>query len=111
LLELPLEESPDELVLEVISVMDADEIESRNRLWWWQPGAGEFHDLPLEPETEFTLSLDPGLYVLSTFVRCSERGDVNYGFLIWVEEQAAPAKICGQARTGHRNLTHSPAPV
>jgi hypothetical protein len=84
-LQLRLEQLPDDLVLEVLPVTDADEFENRGELRWWEPQAGERHELALATDGEFRLSLDSGLYVLSVFARWQERGDVNYGFLVRVD--------------------------
>jgi hypothetical protein len=83
-LELPLDEAPETLGLDVISVTDEDMIETRDGFHWWRPKAGEHHELPLAPPHDFSLDLEPGLYVLSVFTRWPDRGDVNYGFLVEV---------------------------
>jgi hypothetical protein len=83
-LELPLDEAPETLGLDVISVTDEDMVETRGGFHWWKPKTGRHHELPLAPPYEFSLDLDPGLYVLSVFARWPDRGDVNYGFLIEV---------------------------
>jgi hypothetical protein len=83
-LELPLDQPPETLGLDVIPVTDEDVIEARDSLRWWRPQVGEHHDLPLDTPSRFSLDLEPGLYVLSVFARWSERGDVNYGFLVEV---------------------------
>lgn len=83
-LELPLDEGPETLGLDVISVIDEDMVETRDGFHWWRPKAGEHHELPLAAPHEFSLDLAPGRYVLSIFARWPGRGDVNYGFLIEV---------------------------
>jgi hypothetical protein len=83
-LELPLDEAPETLNMEVIGVTDADIVETRDGLYWWRPKAGEHHELPLAAPHTFLLDLEPGRYVLSVFARWPNRGDVNYGFLVEV---------------------------
>jgi hypothetical protein len=80
------EETPDELLLEVISVTAGDEIER------WPPGGrgwvfkeGERHSLPLEREPSLELSLEPGLYVLNLAGWWQAWGDASYGFLVEVQ--------------------------
>jgi putative hemolysin len=86
------EERPDELLLEVISVTAADELERwppGSRGWTFKPG--ERYSLSLERTPSIELSLEPGLYVLNLFGRWQAWGDASYGFL--VEVQSPPAGL------------------
>jgi len=80
------EETPNELLLEVIPVTAEDEMErwaDGSRSWPYQPG--ERYTLPLEREPSLELSLQPGLYVLILAGRWEAYGDASYGFLVEVQ--------------------------
>jgi hypothetical protein len=80
------EETPDELLLEVISVTDKDEFEEWPSGWrGWPFKEGERHSLPLEREPSIELSLEPGLYVLNLMGWWQAWGDASYGFLVEVQ--------------------------
>jgi inhibitor of cysteine peptidase len=84
--QLEPEETPDELILDVIPVTAEDEMESwadGSRSWPYLPG--ERYTLSLEREPVIELSLEPGLYVLSLFGRWDALGYVDYGFLVDVQ--------------------------
>jgi inhibitor of cysteine peptidase len=84
--QLAPEETPDELVLEVMPVTGEDEIAqwpAGSRGWSFLPG--EWYSLPLEREPSLELSLEPGLYVLNLTGRWQAWGDASYGFLVEVE--------------------------
>ena len=82
------EETPDELLLEVIPVMAEDELErwpAGSRGWSFKPG--ERYSLLLEREPSLELSLEPGLYVLNLWGRWPSWGDASYGFLVQVTDR------------------------
>ena len=84
--QLGPEETPDELILEVIPVTAEDEMErwadgSRS----WPYVSGERYTLSLEREPVIELPLDPGLYVLNLFGRWEAWGYASYGFLVDVQ--------------------------
>ena len=85
-------EPPDSLSMTVFPVQLGQEIMvSEEEQWfWWNPDDGQRRTLPIgspgRATSEFELTLEPGLYALSMFVAWPERGDVNYGFLIEVQE-------------------------
>jgi WD40 repeat protein len=77
------EETPDELLLEVIPVTAKDEFEEwpiGGRGWAFKEG--ELYSLPLEREPSIELSLEPGLYILSIAGWWQAWGDASYGFLV-----------------------------
>ncbi len=86
-LRLPVERPVTESQLNVYPVTVDDQLDSEARgLRWWRPkgkARGPF-TLTLEGETIVELSLEPGLYVLSLFVRWQGWGDAAYGFLVEV---------------------------
>ena len=82
---LPFQEPPEEFGFSATRVTDDDELkESVNgvRAWRFKENAGNWSNLPLEPEPDINLSLEPGLYVLNVFVKWEGKGDVSYGFLV-----------------------------
>ena len=85
------EEMPGELALRVIPVSAEDEILPSGEGWRAWPGApGELYPLPLERTPEIALDLTPGMHILELFARWEEWGDVSYGFLLEVQEEAGP---------------------
>jgi hypothetical protein len=89
------EETPDELMLEVIPVTMGDEIEAWTDGWrGWPFRSGQRYDLLLEHEPSVELSLDPGLYVLHLTGRWQVWGNASYGFLVEVwSESFSPLPI------------------
>jgi hypothetical protein len=80
------EVTPDELLLEVISVTDKDEFEEWPSGWrGWPFKEGERYSLPLEREPSIELSLEPGLYVLNLMGWWQAWGDASYGLLVEVQ--------------------------
>jgi len=87
-LRLVVEPPVTESQLSVRPVTVDDQVDSEARgLRWWRP-KGEVREqftLTLEDESIVELSLEPGLYVLSLFVRWQGWGDASYGFLVEVQ--------------------------
>ncbi len=81
---MPLDEVPTEMTLIVMAVTadDPDPSFSDSEFRWWEYRDGESHTLTPAREAEIELDLQPGLYVLSLFVRWEGRGDVIYGWYI-----------------------------
>lgn len=86
-LTLPFERSPQTVNLSVYRATDDAELdESAREYRWWRPEQ-EVQSQQLAPilEQDFTLELEPGLYILSVFAAVEDGGDVSYGFLVNVE--------------------------
>ena len=74
--------------LTVHPVILGEQLDSEARGWrWWRPNFDERNEYTLTPEGAkfIQLSLEPGLYVLSLFVRVQGMGDASYGFLVEVQ--------------------------
>ncbi|MCX9011459.1 MAG: hypothetical protein OIN66_10095 [Candidatus Methanoperedens sp.] len=85
-LRIPLNETPEELQINVFRVTDKDLInEDKGGLRFWKSSVGKYLTLPLENEQDVHLSLESGLYVLGVFPRWKEKGSVAYGFLLEVQ--------------------------
>lgn len=87
-LSLPLQ-PPNKASFIVTQVTDDNELYANGnsaRVWRFEWTEGDWHNLPLERESDINLSLEPGLYVLSVFVKWQEQGDVFYGFLVQVDD-------------------------
>lgn len=86
-LRLPFLEPPEEFGFSATRVTDDDELKEVGngvRAWRFKGKAGNWTNLPKEPEPHINLSLEPGLYVLNVFVKWEGKGDVSYGFLVKV---------------------------
>lgn len=103
-LRLPLRESPDEAGFSATRVTDDDELKevgNNVRAWRFKGKAGNWSNLPSEPEPDINLSLEPGLYVLNVFVKWEGKGDVSYGFLVKVYDPAA--EVITEAGTDYKS--------
>lgn len=96
-LSLPIKEPPYELRLDVIIIDPENQINlsAGGWRWWdiWHLQTKNF-TLNLEPEQDFELWLEPGIYVLSVGAWWTEKGSASYGFLVEVQSNgtdAAPA--------------------
>lgn len=90
---LPIQESPEELQLNVIRVTNKDKLKGGEKNAWqlWRFQEGKRFMLPLEHEQDIELSLEPGLYVLKIGAKWKEKGNLSYGFLLAVQP-GNPAK-------------------
>jgi hypothetical protein len=80
------EETPDELLLDVIPVTDQDEFKTWPAGWrGWAFKEGERHSLSQVREPSLELLLEPGLYVLNLTGWWQPWGDASYGFLVEVQ--------------------------
>jgi hypothetical protein len=88
------EETPDELLLEVIPVTTQDEFEAWPAGWrGWAYKEGDRYSLAPEREPSIGLSLEPGLYVLNLAGWWQAWGDANYGFLVEVQSPDPPLSV------------------
>ena len=86
-LRLPLSERPDVLSLQALRMAPEDEIQRGQdwREWNIDKDPVLRLSLTLDREPRFTISLEPGVYVLLLFVAWDGVGDVLYGFLLDVQ--------------------------
>lgn len=101
---LPLNEPPAEVGFSTNRVKEDDELKefaNSVRVWRFKGKAGNWSNLPSEPEPDINLSLEPGLYVLNVFVKWEGKGDVSYGFLVKVYDPAA--EIITEAGTENKS--------
>jgi len=120
-LRLPLRESPAEAGFSATRVTDDDELKevgNNVRAWRFKGKAGNWNNLPKEPEPDINLSLEPGLYVMNVFVKWEGKGDVSYGFLVKVYDpvteditQATAANKSEKSATSSPNETHNMIPT
>lgn len=85
LFTFPFSDVPDSLTLYIFPLEEGDKLESEvDGLYWWSPNleARSISHLGRPYETE--VSLEPGLYLLSTGAQWQGIGDVSYGFLVEV---------------------------
>jgi len=86
-LRLPRSERPDVLSLQALRMAPEDEIQRGQdwREWNIDKDPALRLSLSLDREPRFTISLEPGVYVLLLFVAWDGVGDVLYGFLLDVQ--------------------------
>jgi hypothetical protein len=93
-LHLPLDEIPEVLTLSATFVsspgrLQYDFLYEDQAEWSYEKPGRERLDLgalPLKREQDLKLSLEPGYYVLTILAAWRDLGDVQYGFLIEVQE-------------------------
>ena len=86
-LQLPVELPVTESLLTVLLVTDENQVDAQAKgLRWWRPNFEGKEEFALAPEAKTTVELspEPGLYVLSLFVRWQRGGSTSYGFLVEV---------------------------
>ena len=90
---LPLQETPEELQLNVIRVTSEDKLKGGEENAWqlWRFQEGKRFRLALEREQDIELSLEPGLYVLKIGAGWKEKGNLSYGFLLEVRANGTVA--------------------
>lgn len=96
ILRLPLQEPHEELEFSTFRVTDDDELKEASngvRAWSFKGNALNRYKRPFERESEFNLSLPPGLYVFNVFARWEGKDHVSYGFLVKVYEPEAKKNV------------------
>lgn len=79
-------EAPTEVGLAVFpATAEAELDENAQDARWWQPSGVDQQQLTPAMETDVTLDLEPGLYVLHVFAYLENEGDASYGFLVEVQ--------------------------
>lgn len=107
-LRSPFPSTPKSLSLLILSIgADSQAVAQTNTTFTWKLKPGQVQSLPLQPEPQFDLNLDDGLYVFDLQAAWQDLGTVNYGFLVQVDHAIPTPTV----RIEPPQPTAPPAPV